>query len=272
MPTVETSYAPSGETEDRERSIPAVTRMPSFASVRTVEQFVAVVGPAAVGKSTVTGALADRFGARVFRLREFADEYRERPTTDQRLFETHDPLGWLAEETVLLLLQAAFVHGQFPTRDMVVLENFPGSLTQLLLLKAITDQLRAFLTLIELTAVDSLVAARARARRVCPTCEPDPRGDPHRPARPATHNPDRCGSCGGELLPRRGDQPEHFAARLARFRRRIPAIRRAAAVLQVPYHAVDATCDPDTCVHHVVTALAVGESSAHPLASRLEHF
>lgn len=32
--------------------------------------FVAVVGPPAVGKSTVTGALADRFGARVFRLRQ----------------------------------------------------------------------------------------------------------------------------------------------------------------------------------------------------------
>lgn len=224
-----------------------------------------------MGKSTVTGALADRFGARVFRLREFADKYRERHT-DQRLFETHDPLGWLTEETVLLLLQGAFVRGQFPVRDMVVLENFPGSLTQLLLLKTIADQLRIPLTLIELTAADSLVAARARTRRVCPTCEPDPRGDPHRTARPATHDPDRCDSCGGELLPRREDQLERFAARLARFRRRIPAIRRAATILHVPYHAVDATCDPDICLHHVVTTLGVGESSGHPLASQREQF
>jgi adenylate kinase len=154
---------------------------------------------------------------------------------------------------------------------MVVLENFPGSLTQLLLLKAIADQLPRPLTLIELTATDILVAARARARRVCPTCEPDPRGDPHRPAHPATHNPDRCDNCGEELLPRQGDQPERLAARLARFRRRIPAIRRAATVLHVPYHTVDATCDPDTCLHHVVTTLALGESSAHPLVSPSEH-
>ncbi|MGH3838555.1 MAG: hypothetical protein ACRDSF_23105 [Pseudonocardiaceae bacterium] len=74
----------------------------------------------------------------------------------------------------------------------MVLENFPGSLTQLLLLKATADQLRAPLMLIDLTAADIVVAARARTRRVCPGCEPDPRGDPHRPAQPATHDLNRC--------------------------------------------------------------------------------
>ncbi|MGH3803513.1 MAG: AAA family ATPase [Pseudonocardiaceae bacterium] len=122
--------------------------------VCAVEQFVAVVGPPGVGKSTVTGALAKRLGARVFRLREFAREFRRQPGADERLFNTRDPLSWFAEETVFLLLQAAFVHGQFPARGLVVLENFPGSLTQLLLLKATADQLRAPLTLIELTAAD----------------------------------------------------------------------------------------------------------------------
>jgi polynucleotide 5'-kinase involved in rRNA processing len=82
MPTAETSYAPPWKAEDREAAIPAITRTSSCASVRTVEQFVAVIGPAAVGKSTITATLADRFGARVFRLREFADKYRERPTID----------------------------------------------------------------------------------------------------------------------------------------------------------------------------------------------
>lgn len=53
--------------------------------------FVAVVGPPAVGKSTVSGALADRFGARVFRLREFAHEFRTRSGVNQRLFDTGDP-------------------------------------------------------------------------------------------------------------------------------------------------------------------------------------
>lgn len=227
--------------------------------VRAAEQFAAVVGPPGVGKSTVTSALADRLGAHVFRLREFAHEFRSQPDTDEQLFDTRDPLGWLAEETVFLILQAAFVEEQFPARGLVVLENFPGSITQLLLLKAITDQVQAPLTLIELTAADNLLVARARARRVCPTCEPDPCGDPHQPARPASDDPGRCDGCGGGLMPRRGDQPERFAARLARFRRRVPPIRRAATVLNLPYHAVDATCDPDTYLHRVITTLTTAE-------------
>ncbi len=190
---------------------------------------------------------------------------------DPRLFDTCDSLGWFPEETVFLLLRAAFLRGQFPARDMVVLENFPGSLTQLLLLTAIADQLQAPMTLIELTAADAVVAARARTRRVCPACEPDPRGDPHRPALRTARDPDRCDGCGGGLLPRRGDEPQRLAARLARFRRRIPAIRRAATALHLPYHAVDATCDPDTCLHHVTTMLDAAEPWAHPLASRREH-
>ncbi|MGH3687648.1 MAG: hypothetical protein ACRDRU_13095 [Pseudonocardiaceae bacterium] len=224
-----------------------------------VERFVAVLGPPAVGKSTVSRALAGCLDAQIFRLREFAHECHSHGTADERLFETHDSLGWLPEETVFLLLQTAFMHGQFPARGLVVLENFPGSLTQLLVLKSIADQLQAPLMLIELTADDIVVAGRARSRRVCPACEPDPRGDSHRPAHPAIHDPDRCDLCGGGLLPRRGDEPQRFAPRLARFRRRIPAIRRAATVLQLAYHAADATCDPGTCLQSVVTALAATE-------------
>jgi|GEM_PF-3325006 len=221
-----------------------------------VERLVAVVGPPAVGKSTVSRALVDSLGAQVFRLREFAHECRSHGTANERLFETRDSLGWFAEETVFLLLQAAFIQGQFSPCGLVVLENFPGSLTQLLLLKATADQLQAPLMLIELIAADVVVAARARTRRVCPACEPDPHGDPHRPARRATHDLNRCDSCDGRLLPRPGDEPERFAARLARFRRRISPVRRAATALQIPHHEVDATCDPDTCLRSVVTALA----------------
>ncbi|MGH3719551.1 MAG: hypothetical protein ACRDRI_12080 [Pseudonocardiaceae bacterium] len=233
----------------------------------TAERFVAVVGPPAVGKSTVSRALADSLGAQVFRLREFAHECRSQGTADERLFERRDSLGWLPEETVFLLLQAAFIHRQFSAGGLVVLENFPGSLTQLLLLKATAVQLHAPLTLIELAAADTVVAARARTRRVCPTCEPDTHGDPHRPAHPTTHDLDRCERCGGEVLPRRGDEPERFAARLARFRRRISAIRRAATALHIPYHQADATRDPDTCLQSVVTALAATEP--HTTAARL---
>lgn len=227
----------------------------SFASVHPVKQFVAVVGPPAVGKSTVTRALADRFGARVFRLREFAAEFRSQPGVDQRPFDTCDRLGWLPEETVFRLLRAAFLDGQFPARDLMILENFPGSLTQLLLVKATSEQLQAPLIVIELIAADSVLVGRVRTRLVCLTCEPDPRDDPHRPAHPAAHDASRCDGCGAKLLPRRGDEPQRFAARLARFRRRIPAIRRAATALYLPYHAVDATGDPDTCLQGVTRRL-----------------
>jgi adenylate kinase len=143
--------------------------------------FVAFVGPPAVGKTTVTSALVERFGARVFRLREFAYEFRARSGIGPWLFDTGDPLGWFPERTVALLLRVAFLHGQFPVRSMVVFENFPGSLIQFQLLNATAWQLGALLVFVELTADDDLLANRIRTRRVCHTCEPDPCDDPHRP-------------------------------------------------------------------------------------------
>lgn len=239
--------------------------------VSSAAGFVAIVGPPAVGKSTVTGALADRFGTRLFRLREFAHEFRARSGVDQRSFDTGDPLGWFPEETVALLLRAAFLYGQFPAQPMVVLENFPGSVVQLRLLNATAGQLQAPLAIVELTAGDDLLAIRVRTRRVCPTCEPDPRGDPHRPARPIAEDPDRCVSCCEALTLRSGDEPQRFAARLARFRHRIPAIRRVVTALHLPYHVVDATGDPMSCLDRVSTALATTPPLAHLLTSRCEH-
>lgn len=236
----------------------------------SMRRFVGVVGPPAVGKSTVTRALTDRYGGRVFRLREFAYEIRSRPGVNQRLFASDDPLGWLPEDTVAQVLRAAFVQGRFPASALVVLENFPGSLAQLRLLASIADRLVASLMLIELTAGDDLLTIRSQAWRVCPTCEPDPRGDPHRPARGSGHEPHRCVGCGGELQLRWGDEPIRFAARLARFRDRIPAIRTDAKSLHLPYHEVDATSDPATSVHRVTAVLAAAEPSAD-LAVACEH-
>lgn len=233
---------------------------------------VAVVGPLAVVKSTLTGALVDRFGVRVFRLREFAQEFRTRPGVDQRLFDTDDPLGWFPEETVALLLRAAFLRSCFPAHPMVMLENFPGTLVQFHLLHVIAGQLRTPLTVVELTAGDGLLKIRVRTRRVCPTCEPDPRGDPHRPARLTAEHPNRCASCDGALALRRGDERQQFAARLARFRCRIPAIRHAVRNAHVPYHVVNATSDPLSCLQRVTTAVATTPPLVHLLAPRCEHF
>lgn len=161
--------------------------------------------------------------------------------------------------------------GSFPAPALVVLENLPGSLAQLQLLASIAERLLAQLALVELTASDDLLTARSQARRVCPTCEPDPRDDPHRPARGTAHDPERCVCCGSRLQPRRGDEPARFAARLARFRDRIPAIRTAAKHLHLPYHEVDATADPTTCLHRVTAVLAAAEPLADVLTSCGEH-
>lgn len=72
MLTTQTSSTPSSLLEGAGQiAVRAVLEQ-----VRVAEQFIAVVGPPAAGKSTVTRALADRFGARVVRLREFAHESR----------------------------------------------------------------------------------------------------------------------------------------------------------------------------------------------------
>lgn len=239
-------------------------------SVEHGPAFVAIIGPPGVGKSTITGALADIMGAQVFRLREFAYEFRARSGINHQLWGTGDPLGWLSEQTVALLVRAAFLGGYFPVQPVVVLENFPGSLTQFRLLNAVTRQLRAPLAVVELTAGDSLLLIRVRSRRVCLTCEPDPRGDPHRPAHPVVECSDRCANCGGVLTRRWSDEPQRFAARLVRFRHRIPAIRQAVTALQLPYHVVNAAADPTACLHSVTTALATTPTFTRLFASRCE--
>ncbi|HEX3733258.1 MAG TPA: hypothetical protein VHU91_10095 [Mycobacteriales bacterium] len=68
----------------------------------------AVVGPPAVGKSSLVEQLADAMSVEVFRLREFAQAYRRRPGVDQGLFASTDALGWYTDHTVAILLKEAF--------------------------------------------------------------------------------------------------------------------------------------------------------------------
>jgi adenylate kinase len=218
--------------------------------------FVALVGPPAVGKSTISQPLVAHLAGTVFRLREFTDDLRRRGELDERLFETTDPLGWLSHGAVAMVVEAAFTGGHFPVNGRpVVLENFPGTGAQLTLLLNLVGTSSAQLGLVELTAPDDIVAARARTRRVCISCEPDPRGDPHRPARPAADAPDRCARCGGRLAPRLADDPARFAERLQRFRSHIGAIRATAHLLGLPYTSIDATDDPATCLAQAKAAV-----------------
>lgn len=213
-----------------------------------MDLLLSLVGPPAVGKSTVSRALAVRHDAQVFRLREFAHELQRRDPGSARLFDNVDALGWFGAGAVAYCLRRAFVEREVAAAGMVVLENFPGSRVQFGQLHAVAAARAVPLVLVELVAPEDVLWQRVAARRVCPTCEPDPHGDPHRPARGLSERPGRCATCSGELTTRRGDRPATFAARLARFSERIGAIRRAAIARGRPLYMVHATVGVDACL------------------------
>lgn len=214
----------------------------------------ALVGPPAVGKSTVSAVLAER-GAEVFKLREFARYCRDQRVLRSELFESTDRLGWLRDEVVAALLTVAF-DGGFPTQGLVVLESLPGTAAQLrLVMKAAGSRF----AVAELTADDATVLARAAARRVCSSCEADALGDPRRPAIASLLDHGRCARCGDQLLRRRGDDPATFAVRLERFRHNIPMIRREAAAAGVPYRVIGPGSAESTCLAvHAALADTIG--------------
>ncbi|GIJ49789.1 hypothetical protein Val02_66750 [Virgisporangium aliadipatigenens] len=205
--------------------------------------FVALIGPPAVGKSTVAAALAEEVGATTFRLREFAQQSRIAGLLAAELFATTDPLGWFPDGTVDALLRAAFLYGRFPAEGVIVLESFPGNAVQLHLLHDIGRLRGAPLMVVELDAAPEVVMTRARARRVCPTCEPDPTGDPHAPAAADPDAPERCGRCDGALARRCSDRLDVIPARFGRYRHRLDAIRTCATQLDMPYRRIHASAD-----------------------------
>jgi adenylate kinase family enzyme len=213
--------------------------------------FVALVGPPAVGKSTVSAALVADLTGQVFRLRDFAFSCQTDGRFNRGFFDAVDHLGWFSDETVDMVLRAAFLDGVFGDGGLVVLENFPGSASQLGMIATIAASCGSRLVAVELVADDLTVAERARRRRVCATCEADPRGDPHRPAVVSKESPERCAGCDSILATRRGDEPGLFAARLHRYRRRIPAIRRASRLDGTPYRTVSAEVGPARCAEAV---------------------
>jgi adenylate kinase family enzyme len=219
--------------------------------------FMCLLGPPAVGKTTISNTLADRGGVQVFRLREFAKQLRVREPQAGRLFVSRDPLGWFGDGAVAYCLRRAFVDDLGPAGGVVVLENLPGSQVQVGQVHAVAAGRGVPLVLVELAAPEAVLRRRAEARRVCPTCEHDLYGDPYVPARVSADDPDVCGGCGGKVAPRRADRPAIFTARLARFHERIDDIRRAAAVRRRPYHTIDAAAGLDDCLEEVLAVCRI---------------
>ena len=207
--------------------------------------FVALIGPPGVGKSTVSGRLAEVYEAGVFRLGEFAQLSRAAGwiTPERLLSDNHR--GWLPDNIVEALIGEAFLGMRFALRSLVVCESFPGTAEQVHILRRTAQRLGAALSIVELDASDDVLWARVNNRRVCGTCQPVSEGRPHRPAQPDPQDSDRCRGCGQVLSRRRSDDLRAFCRGLEHYRNRLPGIRAAAQSFGVSYQRIDTSCsDP----------------------------
>jgi adenylate kinase family enzyme len=192
-----------------------------------LEHVVAVIGPPAVGKTTLTLRLAESPGCEVFRLREHVPDIILAATATSA-----DRVGWIDDLTVTRALRGYFERLVADgTVRLVLLDNFPGSGTQVrLLLGAVRGLVPVCaIHVVELLASHDVRERRVLGRRVCHQCEQDPIHDPRIPAPASEEDPERCARCGGLLHPRRGDAPRLFILRTQRYADEAEGIRAAFA-------------------------------------------
>jgi adenylate kinase len=192
-----------------------------------LERILAIIGPPAAGKTTLTLQLGRLPGYRVFRLREHVPETMLAATATSA-----ERLGWIDDLTVTRALRG-YIQSVVGTGAVhtVLLDNFPGSASQAQLLLAVLRKLApaCAVQVIELIADPSTLQRRVRTRRVCHQCERDPIHDPRLPAVPNPAAPRRCAHCNSILHPRRGDAPRLLAARMQRYDRAATGIHAAFA-------------------------------------------
>jgi adenylate kinase len=220
-------------------AIPQARGIPGMTTGRfSMKQVIAVIGPPAVGKTTLTTRLGEEPGCVVFRLREHVA-----PEILAAAAANPDRVDWIddvnvarAVRTYIELINAAEgVH-------TMLLDNFPGSGSQVRLLVGILGRLspRWAVRAVELVLDERVRQGRVRSRRVCHSCENDPAHDPRLPAVASNTDPRKCSRCGGTLHPRRGDAPRLLRARTARFWHEAPSLRRAFADAGIEVLRIDA--------------------------------
>lgn len=204
-----------------------------------VSLVVPIFGPPAAGKTTLTLKLGLSPGRTVFRLREHVPkEVLAATATDSAR------LGWIDEFTVADALRTYFTRVQAdPAVHTVLLDNFPGSGSQVSQLLATVWPLRPAVQIepVEIVTDARTLKQRARSRKVCHRCERDPIHDPRLPAVPAQHDAWMCGRCAGLLHPRRGDSPQLFKARLHRYHQAADGIRTSFATSGLTVTQLDTT-------------------------------
>ncbi len=190
-----------------------------------LQRMIAVIGPPAAGKTSLTIQLAQAPGCQIFRLREHMPDAILAATATSA-----DRLGWIDDLTVARALRAYIEKTVFDdSAHTVLLDNFPGSAIQVRLLLGILRRIAPACAVhaVDLIADAAVLDRRVRARRVCHQCERDPIHDPRLPAQARSNNPHRCACCGGVLHPRRGDAPRLLAARTRRYEAEAVGIRAA---------------------------------------------
>lgn len=210
-----------------------------------ITRTISLIGPPAAGKSALALRLARNPGYAMFRLREHVPQtVLAAAATDA----TAVRVGWVDDFTAM-----TSVHGYIEqvTRDheihTIVLDNFPGTETQVRLYLSLMRQLApgCLVAAAELTAPEFVLRQRAGARRVCGYCERDPLCDPRLPAVPSASDPRRCARCDHLLAMRHGDDPSVYRVRMRRHRGLSEGIRRAFAHAGIPVPLLPSGGTPD---------------------------
>lgn len=216
--------------------------------------YISLLGPPNVGKSTLTSALSVHLGAAVIRPRDAIQQAIAMQPYVAELFIPVDDLGWASDYALAYAVRNAIA--ALPRKvKIVILENLPWDALQLLDLVHMIVRTSSELAVLLIDAPDDVLLQRANRRRVCQTCERDPRRDPRRPATPAADDSERCGICGGPLTVRLDDSPEILTRRLERSREYLMEITRYADGANIPIYRLDGTLPAEEVASAAITIL-----------------
>jgi adenylate kinase len=206
-----------------------------------------------VGKTTLTMRLGQQAGRRVFRLREHVPQPLLAATAT-----TAERLGWIDDFTVITcvhqyvesLIRDGGVH-------TILLDNFPGTATQVSLFLSVLRQLApdCRVSAIELVADPIVLHGRMRDRRVCRYCEYDPLCDPRLPAEVSVADPGHCARCKQPLVAGRGDAPIISRARMRRYQEVAGGIRQAFVALGIAVTPLDGSRSVDDTAEELAALL-----------------
>jgi adenylate kinase len=200
---------------------------------------IAVIGPPAVGKTTLAMQLEQLPGRQVFRLREHVPQNSLAVTVTNA-----ERRGWI-DDVIVITSVRGYMESLIREKEIhtLLLDNFPGRATQVRLFLSVMQQLApdCIVRAIELVADPAVLRRRAASRRVCHHCEHDPLGDPRLPATASTVDPRRCACCNHLLHTRQGDTPTVYEARNQRYYQMVGGIRHALSNAGITVRRLDSS-------------------------------